>query len=77
MGSIGWFLPILIASLVAMCLLMGLIDQWTQPKSLYGEWLGEKLKRNTDYIRWLENANSGRDYKLGLRILKKIKKGKQ
>ena len=76
MGNIGLFLPYLVIFCVAMSLLLGLIDKWTQPKGSYEKWLEEELERNPGYINWLRYANSGRDYKLGLRILKKIKRDK-
>jgi len=76
MDNIGWFFLIFVAFLTAFVLLMGLIDRWTQPKTSYEKWLEIELKRNPDYIDWLRVANNGKDYKLGLRILRKLKKGK-
>lgn len=43
----------------------------TNPKSGHKRWLEEELERNPDYINWLKNANSGKDYKLGLSILRR------
>ena len=74
LGSTGWSLPIIIAFCVAISLLISLIDKWTQPKSSYKKWLEEELEENPDYINWLKDANSGKDYKTGLRILARIKR---
>ena len=73
MGDIGWFLPIFVVFLVSICFLFSLIDKWTEPKDSYDKWLEAELKRNPGYINWLKRANSGKDYKRGLRILRKIK----
>ena len=48
----------------------------TNSKSEYGKWLEKELERNPDYINWLKNANSGRDYKLGLSILRESERNK-
>ena len=42
-----------------------------KPKSGHKKWLEEELERNPDYINWLKYSNSGRDYKLGLSILRR------
>ena len=64
-----------IAFVVICCIALRLIEKKLKPKSSYEVWLMEELRRNPDYINWLKVANSGRDYKLGRRILKRIKKG--
>ena len=51
-----------------------LTDRLTRTKSSYQQWLKDELLRNPDYIIWLKYANNGKDYKLGLQILNKIKK---
>ena len=50
------------------------LDELTKGKSEYEKWLKEELERNPNYINWLSYANYGKDYKLGLKISKKIKK---
>jgi len=71
MGNTGYFLPTLIIFCVGISLFLGLIDKWTQPKGSYRKWLEKELERNPDYINWLKG---GKNYKLGLKILAKIKK---
>ncbi|GAG59171.1 unnamed protein product [marine sediment metagenome] len=75
MGNIGYFFPIFIVFCVIVIVVLGLLDKWLAPKSSYEKWLEEELRKNPDYINWLKTANNGRHYKLGLRILRKIKKG--
>lgn len=48
----------------------------TNPKSGHEKWLKKELERNPDYINWLKNANSGKDYRLGLSILKRSERNK-
>ena len=74
MGNTGLFLPVLIVFSVGAILLLGLIDKWTETKGSYVKWLEKELEKDPGYIGWLKGANSGRDYKLGLKILKKIKR---
>ena len=74
MDKTGYFLPLLIIGCIAVCYIFGLIDKMLAPKGSYEKWLEEELERNPDYINWLKVTNRGRDYKLGLRILRKIKK---
>jgi len=69
MGDTGFFLPLLIVVCVGIALLIGLLDEWTQPKTSYKKWLEKELKRNPDYINWLKGS---KDYKSGLRITKRI-----
>ena len=63
---IGFFLGIVF--------LLALIDQVSPMKLGYEKWLEEELKKNPDYINWLKVYSKGKYYKLGLRILIKIKK---
>jgi len=74
MGSMGFFLPIFIAFCVGVAVALGFIDKILKPKGSYEKWLEEELKTNPDYINWLKVANRGKDYRLGLRILRKIKR---
>ena len=46
----------------------------TTTKTKYEKWLEEKLRKDPDYIEWLKNNYTKETYKLGLRILKKIRK---
>ena len=58
--------------------ILTLIGQVNPAKSSYKkgfeEFLKEELKKNPGYINWLKVAHGGKNYKLGLRILEKIKK---
>jgi len=54
--------------------IFSLINRLTRTKSSYRQWLENELQRDPDYIIWLKYANNGKDYKLGLQILNKIKK---
>jgi len=59
-------------------LLIGLFVFFSrEPKSEWHKYLEKELERNPDYINWLKKANKIKDYKLGLKILKKIKKEKE
>lgn len=75
MGNVGLFLPYLVGFSVAIVIILGLIDRWTEPKSSYRRWLERELRKDLNYINWLKHANNGKDYKLGLKVLKKIKRG--
>lgn len=77
MGSTGFFLPFLIISFVTGAIILCLIERMFEPKEPYEKWLEGELKRNPDYIDWLKVANGGKDYKLGLRILKRIENEKR
>ena len=68
---------VLVALAVALVLSMGLLDRWTQSKTSYQKWLEGKLEDDPFYIDWLEHANNGRDYKLGLKILKRLERGRK
>ena len=76
MGNVGFFFPIMVAGCIVISVGLALLDRWLSPKDLetYERWLKEELKRNPDYIDWLKCANCGRDYRLGLKILKNIKR---
>ena len=74
MGSIGFFLPILVVFCVSVAIMLGLIDKWLEPKSFYEKWLEEELRENPDYINWLKRVDGGKNYKLGLKVLAKIKR---
>ena len=45
-----------------------------EPKSEWHKYLERRLERYPDYINWLKYANGGRDYKKGLKILKRIER---
>ena len=47
-----------------------------EQKSEHQKYLERELEDNPDYINWLKMANNGRDYKLGIKILTKIKRDK-
>ena len=74
MDKTGYFFPFFIISCMTVCYIFGLIDKMLAPKGNYEKWLEEELERNPDYINWLKTASRGKDYKLGLRVLKKINK---
>jgi len=76
-SSIGYFLPILIAFCVGIALFLGYLDKMLKPKGSYEKWLEEELKINPDYINWLKVTHRGKDYKLGLKILRKIKEAEK
>ena len=42
-------------------------------ETYHEKWLKQYLKVNPDYINWLKVADGGKDYKIGLYYLKKIK----
>jgi len=48
----------------------------TESKSEHEKYIEKELERNPDYIDWLKDSNNGRDYKLGMRILKRIERNK-
>ena len=48
----------------------------TKGNLAHNDYIKEELEKNPDYIVWLKYANDGRDYKLGLKILKKIKRNR-
>jgi len=53
--------------------ILTLLDRVNPTKSGYEKWLEEELKKNPDYINWLKVAHGSKNYRLGLRILRKIK----
>ena len=77
MGNTGLFFPILVFMCITISLGVSLLERWLNPSDTetYEKWLEKELRKNPDYINWLEHANGGKDYKLGLRILREIKKG--
>ena len=78
MGNVGSFFPIFLVGCVVIVYLLCYIDKMVEPKTSYEKWLEEELARNPGYIDWLKCANCGRDYRLGLKVLRKIiKEGEQ
>ena len=75
MDKMGYLLPIIIAFFTLFAIGLGLLDKRLQPKTDYEKWLKEELRVNPDYIEWLKVSNSGKDYKRGKRIMRKLKKG--
>jgi len=77
MGNTGLFFPILVFMCITISLGVSLLERWLNPSDTetYEKWLEKELRKNPDYINWLEHSNGGKDYKLGLRILREIKKG--
>ena len=73
MGNTGLLFPIFLAFFLLMAVILGLLDKMLQPKDSYEKWLGEELKRNPGYIDWLM-ANDGKGYKMGLRIVKRLRR---
>jgi len=75
MNNVGYFFPLIIILGVVLALGLALIEKWLNPSDTetYEKWLEEELVRNPGYIDWLKCTNRGKDYKLGLKILRKIK----
>ena len=74
MDKMGYLLPIIIAFFTLFAIGLGLLDRGLQPKTDYEKWLTEELRVNPGYIDWLKVANNGKDYKMGLRIVRKLRR---